>query len=498
MKWSFIAGQVNNVASDLTLYTWNGAAWATAENLTDGTDNGTCTMAQDGLISWAPPAETAEFKTTLYGETGYAYKLVFNATLRDPEKDGTGVAVDTVTGIPAPDPPGAAKFAATFRGRVMLCNFEASKEQNRIDFSFPDSPDIWNGDLTSDGGSKSLYVGSGEPIVAATEIFNRIGNAVSSMFLILKKTETFLLQGDSPETWTLHTVSKSVGCAAPLTLTTCEMGYDMAEGVQRNVALWLSYSGPMMYDGVVLQPIPGVKKYFDPSEDECVNYAALDGSGGWYDSTNREYNLLIPSGSGQTTNNVWLVYDLGRKKWFQKDTGDAEFPQVGWAVQDDSGARYCYSGADDGHVRRLENGTSWDGLPIAQTVETGDFLFGDAPWDITCIRYVKVLASRISEQHTLSVYHVADTAEDGIAFNFVDTTDFEWKNTEYFTWSSGSSLAMDLSLTTSSAAIVKDTEPSNLIGLFHRLRFSVSTSDTKHGFRPIGYALQGYVVREDK
>ena len=446
LRWKFIAGATNsNSSASTSLYTWNGTSWSTPDYFYDGTRNGTesitqiacwtvsngtdvtqfcsdigtkndtATLAQDGDMVWTPPAKEQEFERTMYGSTGYAYKLQWNATLgNSTSTEDASVIADVISGIPAPRPPDVAKFSASYQGRLFLFNFEKSGQANRADFSYPNSPDIWNGEQTSDSGQYSLFYGaSSEPIVAAAEIFNRIGNSPNSMLIVYKKNSIYMTIGydsaSEPRTrFVTYQVSESVGCAAPLTLATCEMGYDMAENVQRNLAIWLTYSGPYAFDGMVLQQIQGISSYFNPSEDKCINFSAIENARGWYDSLYKEYNLLIPSGAGQTENNVWLVYDMVRKKWFEKSitSNTTKTPISGFPVVDQYGARYIYAGLRDGYLMRLENGPSWDELPITQTVETGDFFFSDNLFDITTIRYIKLLAARIDEAHTLSVHHV--------------------------------------------------------------------------------------------
>ncbi|MCK9601255.1 MAG: hypothetical protein M0R06_19605, partial [Sphaerochaeta sp.] len=356
IKLKFIAGSVNTRPATLTAYYHNGTAWTTPGAFVDGTKNGTCSLSQDGIMTWNPPSKAEEFEQTIYGTTGYAYKLEWNGTLgNSTSTDETSVGADVISGIPASNPPAVAKFSASYQGRLMLCNFESKGQANRIDFSYPNAPDIWNGEQSSDDGLYSLYFGAAsEPIVAATEIFNRIGNSPNSMFVVLKKTSTYMTIGTdsasaSRTMFTTYTVSNTVGCAAPLTLVTCEMGYDVAEGVQRNLSAWLTYSGPYTFDGMVLQPIPGVSSYFNPAESKCINFAAIENARAWYDSTYKEYNLLIPSGAGQTENNVWLVYDMTRKKWFEKSLMVTNlYPLSGFPVQDEYGSRYIYAGRNDG------------------------------------------------------------------------------------------------------------------------------------------------------
>jgi len=499
IKITMLAGYANNATSTASLAYWNGTAWTTPSGFTDGTASGGATFAQTGLMSWQPPAEGQEFPQSLFGKSGYTYRLKWSATLKDKDNSGVGTSVDTVFGVPAPVTVPAFNLSAMYRGRAVLLNHESGNEPNRVDYSFPNTPDVWNGAESSDGGYQSLYVGGEEPIVAAIELYNRYGSSLFTMLAVLKAGETYSVKGSTPEDFEVSTVSTTVGCAAPLTLATAEMGFRVAEDVQRNVAMWLSYSGPVLFDGAYILPMRGVDSYFDPSDVRCVNYDAIEGSRGWYDATFKEYHLLIPSGSGQTTNNVWLIYDMTRKKWRKNDTGTAPFPQMGFSAEASRGVRYCYAGTDDGFIRRLEHGTSWDGVAIDHRVSTGDIWVDQNVWYKTLIRRLKVIAKYMDEDHVLAISHIADSEDDGIAEDWTDWTGETWADWTGETWSSSTLISLDLSPVNSLAKLVRDVEETNLLGWSHKFTFQISTDDTEAGdLELVGWGLQHRRVRVDK
>ncbi len=327
VKYKMLSGKTNGTAATLSVYYWDGSDWVLAPNIIDTTiDSGsTDTLNQTGVVSWTPPDSSSEFQKQAFGVYGYSYKFVPSGTLDD-GTDHDGTSVDVVTGIPAQIDIKPFKFPAKYNNRVMLCGFTESSEGNRIDFSLPNAPDVFNGEETSNGGVSSLYFGGDQDVSAATELYNRFGSNIFSTFVVLKDTETYLLTGSTPDMeasdhFRIFPISYNIGCPAPLTLATAELGYEVAQDAQRNVAIWLSYSGPILFDGAVIVPLKGIENYFDPANTECINYSYIDVSRGAYDQTNKEYNLAIPSGVNQTENNTWLVYDLVKKKWFEKDSG---------------------------------------------------------------------------------------------------------------------------------------------------------------------------------
>ena len=500
IKFSMLADYVQTNTAAATVYYNSGTTWTTVGTVVDGTLNpSTDALGQTGLLSWNPPDADAEFRKTLFGTSGYAYRIVWDGTLSGTHGDATQeLLIDLVTGIPAQNETLPYKFMSTFRNRLLGCGYIAGKEGNRVDYTMTNSSDVWNGYESSMQGAQSLYFGGVEELTCGTEIYNRFGSNIYAIWLALKTGETYILSGSGPEDYQIYPISYTVGCPAPLTLATAETGFEMAKDVTRNVAIWLSYAGPVIFDGAVLKPILGISNYFDPNEPEVINFDKIDIASGWYDPTYREYNLLIPSGSGQTTNNVWLVYDMVRGRWFQKDTGQGERVQVGFPVQDTSGTKYIYGGIDTGKTVRLEYGTSWGGSGITQRVKTGDWWPTESIWDMTRLRRVKVIAKRITEDHTLAVRYYRDTNEaEGSEFTWTDWSGFEWIDTEDFEWKSEQLLTLSLAIDSGVNRLTRVTDPLNLLGWSHGFGFEVTTSDTVKAFQPIGWGVEYQIVRKD-
>jgi hypothetical protein len=502
---------------------WDGDSWANL-TFTDGTLDAAAnsSFAQSGLVSWEPPAD--EEKQTLFGSVGYAYRFDVDATLTGTKSGTAEVLIDFVVGIPALLK--AVKpfsFSSLYQNRLMLGGFTAGGEGNRMDFSVTNAPDVFNGVESSMDGTQSLYFGGVEPITCATQLYNRFGASVFSMLLVMKQTEVFLMVGDNPTDFTIYPVSQTVGCPAPHTLATAEVGFEVGQGLTRNVAIWLSHYGPMMFDGAILSPLTGINNFFDPNEDEYIEWASISKARGWVDQTYKEYNLLLPSTSGQTTNNLWLVYDLLRKKWFKKDTGTAEFPQAAWNVMNPStGEQANYGGIDTGIMVHLEKGTSWgatyadatSGTSITQILRVGDFFPSNNIWDETLLRKFKMICKKIPStasvtSHNLNISYYTDAASDaanvifqdsdvasGVAVDFTDM-DVDGDGTNETQWQSAAAAVLDLSLNVGLDRVVRLIQDMNERGWAHSFQFEVTTNDVDKGWQPIVWGIQYRVERKD-
>jgi hypothetical protein len=478
-------------------------------------------FAQSGLISWVPP--TDEEKQTLFGSVGYAYKFIPDQTFTGTKGSTAEVLVDFVTGVPAlleEIKPFA--FSTMFQNRVMLGAFNAGDEGNRMDFSVTNAPDVYNGIESSMDGVQSLFFGGVEPLTCAIQLYNRFGASIFSMLLALKQTEVYLMVGENPANFVIYPVSQTVGCPAPHTLATAEVGLEVGKGLTRNIAIWLSHYGPMMFDGALLVPLIGVNNFFDPNEDDYVSWASMSKARGWVDQTYKEYNLLIPSGDGQTTNNLWLVYDLLRKKWFKKDSGAADFPQTAWNVMNPAtGEQAVYAGTNSGMMIHLEEGTSWactygdptDGQSITQNVKVGDFFPSNNIWDATRLRKFKLIAKKItnSTSGNLNVNYFGGAANQaanvifqdsdagsGITVDFEDTDETPVDGVNEIEWESATATTLDLTLDVGLERLVRLIMDLNEYGWVHSFEFELTTNDVNKGFQPIVWGLRYRVERKDE
>ena len=508
IKWVMFGGKVNTVVATLQIEYWNGSAYTPVPTLTDGTQ----AFSKSGEMTWTPPAVGTEQPHYLYGTPGYAYRI----TVDTGGPLSADVLADLVQCIPAPLTVRPFAWAATYKNRVMLGNYEAGNQRNRIDYSATDAPDVWNGAESSMDGIQSLYVGSGGRTTIGGELFNRYGSNVFTVFLILKNTETHILLGSGPEDFQLFPVSKNVGCPAPDTLAAAELGLEMSNEVVRNVRMWISYSGPVMFDGAILKPIDGIESFFKQENPESVNFEYIHTAHSEYDPLRKEWNLFLPTGSEQTPN-TWLVYDMMRRKWYDRDTATKPSPKCAKQVQDPNGVIYLYGGSNDGNLYQLDHGTTYDGTEITQRIKTGDMWLTENIWDMIELRRMKLVAQRINEVTPVEIFAYVDTEGDpgmnviyknvipsitasGMpGFEFADVTaDITASGQPGVEWAVPLSSVIDLDITKGTSRLVRDTGPINQEVWCVSFEFRVATSNTPRGFRPIFWGLQWRFVRTDE
>jgi len=456
---------------------WTGASWVETESKFDTTTDTSCSppkpFYKSGVISWNPPDD--EQKKDEFGSVLYYYRLGMTPGHGSAKRQD--IWVDTIRGIPAPNEfPQAYVFPFHFQGRAMLCGL--SGETNRIDYSMAHSPDVWNGDDSSFGSFGPLYFGGDERLTAAIQIYNRFGSSIYNSAIVTKKHETYLLDGYDAETWKIYRISDTIGCPAPMTLCTAEVAYVLGENVTRNIALWLSHAGPVLFDAGVIKPIRDrVSCYFNSQDTRCVNFDAIDRAVAFVESAKGEYNLLIPSGSGQTENNVWLVYDLVRNKWFEKVPSATEHPYIQGCVPvvAESGEQYVYGFRENGYMMRLEHANAWDGKPVTQIVKTSDQVPTGDIWDQCELRRVKFIADAITEATSTAIRIYPDGGASSYALTPV---------------------RLD-----GSARYVKHTEAVGLSGLVrawsYAFEFETVTSSEEKGAPLLGWGYTFRVQRED-
>jgi len=436
------------------------------------TFSGGKTHATSGYISWTPIPDGQEFQKESYGQKVWAYRMRVSAAL------SASVWVDKVQGIPAPRAVGQEyEFPFSFLSRPMLCGKRDSQEYNRVDYGMANTVDVWNGDDSSAGDGKSpLYFGSADlPLTAACEVYNRLGSSIYTFAIFCKARETYILHGYDAETFKIYPVSVTQGCPAPLTMDTYQETEPLESGSIRSIAMWLSHQGPVMFDAGGLKPVPGIECYFDRNDARCVNHAVIVKAAGWFDPDWPEYNLLLPSGSSATANNVWLVYNLKFKQWIKKVplAAASAYPQFACRVADSEGRPYAYGFRDNGYMMRLEYGNTWDGVDNAMHIDSADILPTNDIWDVTELRRLKALCKSITEDDDISITYWAD-GDDGV----------------------GAALPTVVAMNGANR-FVKSTQALNKMGWSHRFRFAAATGATPRGMQLIGWGFEFIVRRED-
>jgi len=517
IKFTMLGSLVNVLDAQLDatdgIQYWDGDSW---ENLsfTDKTLDaaGDSSFSKTGIVHWTPPTDEAQ--TELFGTIGYAYKLSVDGTLTGAANNE--VTADFITGIPAQQDVAIYKFPAQYKNKLMMCGYVEGNEGNRIDFCKDNNPHMWNGTDSSDNGYQSIFVGSVEEITAAIQLYNRFGSNIFSIFVILKNNEVWLMTGNSPADYRLFPISFRIGCPAPQTLTTAEVGFAMGEDIERNVAMWVSHQGPVMFDGAVIHPVTGIETYFDPNESDSINFDVFSKSQSWFDSTNNEWNILLPTG-GSTYLNKWLVYDVRRKKWFEKDINLGKAITCGIQSVSTDGNQYTYGGADDGRLYELEVGASWNGSPITYSITTADFFPTGSRWDESLLRRLKLVTKRLAEDGaSVKIYYMANTNSDsGVAITFVDVTavraDSATEGLSFYdmiaslTDSGTAGLSfysppaelLDMSIDQGLNRLIRVTKDMNETAWCHAFKFEFTSSSSSKGFEPIMWGVQTSRIRTD-
>jgi len=479
IDFRLLSGNTNAFGPNTTVSYWDGSAYVasgvTYDHTGDGETgySGVTPLGKSGVLSWSPPNHEDEFQQYQFGQTAYLYKVKYGGTLGGVAPLESAVRIDRVYGITAPYKLYNFKFPAYHLNRVFLFGYLKGNQANRVDVCQANSPDVWNGRDSSDNGRQSIWIDGGEEVIAAKAISNRFGSQIYNMLVVFKRSEIYTVLGDSPDLdsptrFKVNEVSTDLGLPAPFTLTSIEIGYVMSPNQpERNILAWLSASGPYIFDGSFPKPLNGINSYFDPNDDKYVGADKIEDAFAWYDPIYTEWNLRVAD--------LWFAYNFTEFKWYLKDTGAAEDLQMAIPVVDTKGNKYIYAGIDTGFMMRLENGTDWDGTPITQTVETGDFHLVNNAWNETELRRIMLSYRVIDEDATLQVTHYANTSESGTS-------------------------VMSVGLSNGSLIANRKTDPLDEVATWHRLKFEVSTSTSVGGFQPLEWGTQENLgfKREDR
>ncbi len=428
-----IDGNGNTNAALLSWDYWNGSAW-TPLTATDGTLDGTKTLARSGWITWPPASRASEFRRSDLGmgivksgvtttqwnnDTGtseliqvspevsslkstgslYYYRASFSAALAS----SPAVSVYHVAGIPAPTDIRGYSFPVLHQGRtVLLDNVDGNR--NSVRMSSSGTTNVFNG-----LDSYEFSFGQKEAINAAASLFLRFSSSVQDMLVIGKQGEIHLLEGNGADNDPYRTrmVSEKIGVKAPLTMVTVPVG-DLGGGVRRSLVLWESQRGIEVFDGAsLMDPLLShdIRDKFDPAH---ANYAGSASNTAFYDAVFDEYHWC-PVGTAE-----W-VFSFKYKKWYQPVRGTGKYLYGGIPVMDTSGNSYIYGFDNAGYVYRLENGTDFDGNDIVHTLKTGAIALNENRIsEETTLRMVKVVqVAKNTTANTMAVTHFGDTDTTG-------------------------------------------------------------------------------------
>jgi hypothetical protein len=166
---------------------------------------------------------------------------------------------------------------------------------------------------------------------------------------VLKLNRLCKVIGSTPDDFQLIVVQEGVGSFAP---DSCI--------VIRDVGYFLAHDGVYSWGPEGVQSISDalVRPWF--TTDVFFNRAAFASAVGRYNWRTHSYELHLPS-SGQTSLNLWVQYDIDRKRWFGPHKTFAFIPASGGQVADDTGLLIPAVGSTAGHLWLQDNSEIMDG-----------------------------------------------------------------------------------------------------------------------------------------
>lgn len=414
IKVSMAAGYVNAAAAVMTVDYWNGSSWVSVNGLIDGTAVSGAALAKSGVVSWNyDPSVKDEQKQILSGTKAYYYYRMGHSAAGGLTAN---TSIDCIQGIPAPTTVKPFTIPVQWQDRLWFLN-EINDRKNLALGSAADLPESMNGT-----DSVELYIGDDTEIVAATTMFTRFGEKIYDNLLVCKKSATHLIDGFSPETFRIYTLSDSIGCVAPHTMKRCDVNYELdEEGASTHVCIWQAAHGIVMTDGNTIKTISDdIENYFDPEDSNYIAVSLMSKFYGFYDKMKQEYHWLFGTGS-DTTLTKELVYDIRKKKWYEMQRS-TYYLQCGFPVTDSYGFGYTYGGTTAGYLYRLEYGGTWAGTNITYNFKSSDTPLANTMMYEAEARKIKLIAVAKTSAEEVTITWYTDGATSGTALQTINQT----------------------------------------------------------------------------
>jgi len=338
---------------------------------------------------------------------------------------------------------------------------ETAKSKNTLRLSASNTFNMFNGSDSID-----IPFGDDKEITIGGALFNRFGTSLTDDLIVCKNTETWVVDGIPTANLNVFRVSSIYGCPSPGTFKICDVGYEIAPGINKHIAIYFTGSAVVLFDQNAVLPIhDDILNYFEKWRPEYVNLSVADKFYADYDPVNREYHLFIATGSN-TTLDTELVFDLKRKRWYNPKRGtkslSGSFPAI-----DTHGIIYNYGFDDEGFVYRLEYGQTFDGVAIVARFRPKDLVFASIH-QRTHLRSLWLFAKvKNATPNKVILNHYANTST--VASPNIPTLSMADTTHRIAMMTSGKA---DRSIGTPSAFV-------------HTLDFSLTTSNEAVGFEPI-------------
>lgn len=452
----------------LTTYYWNGTSWVANSGLIDGTiggDSNNISFHHGGTVTWTPPTLSSEYKKAISNDTTlYYYKFQWSATL------DAKLWVDQIQAIPAAITLRPAKFMFAWQQRTVLIN-EYSGYQDKVMVSSPYSTSVFNGE-------NSFETRIDDALLAGTAVHTRYDNSNLEDAILCSKTKTYLMTGSSVDNFKVAKISDVYGCINPNTMRTCSLSTDQGK---REVAIWLSQVGIVMYDGGKIQRIDDdIRDKFTPNHANVITYSNLLTAYADFDERFNEYWFV-------TTSSTAWVYNVEFNRWWYCNMAPATGTLQGVFPVYESGTteatsprhQHLFGFSSAGFLFRMNNGNTRDTGTIVRTITTSDFPLIKVPEAFYkrteldfIVLYLKVNASADS----MTLTHYGDSATSGttISTNTQTNTGYAYKELR--------------SITSNTVATSH---------ILHKFQLSMTADDVPMGLEPLLMSIR-YRVGEFK
>jgi hypothetical protein len=339
---------------------WDGAAWQNyaADEFFDGTFvTGNGSLNQSGDIRLEDKGTTVRMTTVGPRKLPmFWYRLVWDLKMFNNDSDE--MRIWKIRGVPAPKT--IKNYTCCLNFKDFLFLFGREDAPNTGDYSFYKNPFQLSGQGTSSVQPRVTF-GSSDRITAAVNFYNEA--------IVFKRTEVWMMEGDSPENFGTLLLDNTVGCVAPETVKLVRMWIQNPDGntQYQHVIVFQALDGIYGVDGIkVFKLSEDIENYFDPSEAEVIKDGYLSDSRSWYDNLRSEYHYIFWSGATPTIKEFVLSTEL--KRW------SGPWPRAvdvlcGATLLGASTQYLQYGGGTDGRVYHLET-NSYNDVDVSN-VATG-------------------------------------------------------------------------------------------------------------------------------
>ena len=289
----FVAGYANDTKDNATrVYSWSWGGWEEVWKEKEGTYAYQCPFNKSGIISWRVPENSRETAQEIGGRPPlFYYKIEFDKVI------SADCRIYFIGGIPVQKQIDGYKFPLLSHNRLMLGSSQADKK-NMLLVGAIGSGSVFNGTE-----SRELIFGNDDELVAGSEIYGQFDSNIYNLTLICKKSESWLMsEEESNFTW--YKVSPTIGCTAPLTMTSIHLPA-LDERPAMNGAIFQSTDAIYFFDGSEFHPLHrDIEDIFTR-----IKKPYLDKSVGFLDETNQEWHWLVTTGDLDENTMLLLHYD---------------------------------------------------------------------------------------------------------------------------------------------------------------------------------------------